>query len=203
MTRPTGEPTSRGYHHGDLRRALLDAAEALMAEGDDDPSLRAVARRAGVSHAAPYKHFADRHALRAGVAERGFEALRGEMERAVANAGEAPLRAIGRAYLGFALANPARYRLMFGPEFAGGHGTPELDRTAQAAFDALMARQPYSDTQTGGDTQTGDRATAVASWSLVHGLATLLIDGRVAVPDGRDRLDFAVDAMGRLRPATG
>ena len=197
MTRPTGKPDSRGYHHGDLRRALLDAAEALMAEGDDDPSLRAVARRAGVSHAAPYKHFADRHALRAGVAERGFEALRGEMDRAAAAAAQAPLRAIGRAYLGFALAHPARYRLMFGPEFAGGHGTPELDRAAQAAFDALVARQPH------GDTQTGDRATAVASWSLVHGLATLLIDGRVAVPDGRDPLDFAVEAMGRLRPAAG
>lgn len=197
MTRPTGEPDSRRYHHGDLRRALLDAAEALIAEGDGDPSLRAVARRAGVSHAAPYKHFADRHGLRAGVAKRGFEALRGEMERAAANAGEAPLRAIGRAYLGFALAHPARYRLMFGPEFAGARGTPELETAAQAAFEALVARQPH------GDTQTGDRATAVAYWSLVHGLGTLLIDGRVAVPDGRDPLDYAVEVMGRLRPAAG
>jgi AcrR family transcriptional regulator len=196
MSDHSGGQDGRGYHHGDLRRALLDAAEALMAEGTDAPSLRAVARRAGVSHAAPYKHFADRHALRAGVAERGFQALRADMETAAA-AGDAPMRAIGRAYVAFALAHPARYRLMFGPEFAQGRGTPELDRAARAAFDALVA------TQGRGDAPAGDRTTAVASWSLVHGLATLLIDGRVAVPEGTDPLDFADQAMGRLRPAQG
>jgi AcrR family transcriptional regulator len=184
----------RGYHHGDLRRALLDAAEALMAEGTDDPSLRAVARRAGVSHAAPYKHFADRHALRAGVAERGFAALGQAMTEAAETAHrDERMRAIGRAYVAFALARPARYRLMFGPEFAQGRGTPELDRAARAAFDALLA------TQGRGDAPAGDRTKAVAYWSLVHGLATLMIDGRVAVPEGTDPLDFAQQVLGSLR----
>jgi AcrR family transcriptional regulator len=195
MTGPDGETEPRGYHHGDLRRALLDAAEALMAEGTDDPSLRAVARRAGVSHAAPYKHFADRHALRAGVAERGFAALGRAMREAAETAHDGRMRAIGRAYVAFALEQPARYRLMFGPEFAQGRGTAELDRAARAAFDALVATQGAS------HAAAGDRTTAVAYWSLVHGLATLLIDGRVAVPEGTDPLDFADQVLGSLRPA--
>ena len=194
MSDQSGGQDGRGYHHGDLRRALLDAAESLMAEGTDDPSLRAVARRAGVSHAAPYKHFADRHALRAAVAERGFAALGQAMQESAETAHrDERMRAIGRAYVAFALARPARYRLMFGPEFAQGRGTPELDRAARAAFDALVA------TQGRGDAPAGDRTTAVAYWSLVHGLATLLIDGRVAVPEGTDPLDFAQQVLGSLR----
>ena len=197
MTKSTGGPDARGYHHGDLRRALLDAAEALMAEGEDDPSLRAVARRAGVSHAAPYKHFADRHALKAGVAERGFAALGTAMQEAAKTADGRPLKAIGRAYVAFALARPARYRLMFGPEFAQGRTTPELDRAARAAFEALVA------TQRTDAAPAGDRTTAVAYWSLVHGLATLLIDGRVAVPDDTDPLHFAEQVLGSLRSTNG
>ena len=168
-----------------------------MAEGEDDPSPRAVARRAGVSHAAPYKHFADRHALKAGVAERGFAALGAAMREAAETAGDRPLKAIGRAYVAFALDRPARYRLMFGPEFAQDRTTPELDRAARAAFEALVA------TQRTDAAPTGDRTTAVAYWSLVHGLATLLIDGRVAVPDDTDPLDFADQVLGSLRSATG
>jgi AcrR family transcriptional regulator len=197
MSEPNGRSEDRGYHHGDLRRALLDAAEALMAAGTDDPSLRAVARRAAVSHAAPYKHFADRHALKAAVAERGFAALGTAMREAAATEQDRPLRAIGRAYVAFALDRPARYRLMFGPEFAQGCAPPELDRAAQATFEALVA------TQTHADAPAGDRTTAVAYWSLVHGLATLLIDGRVAVPDGTDPLDFADQVLGSLRAPAG
>lgn len=193
MTEPTGAPHSRGYHHGDLRRALLDAAEALIAAGDGDPSLRAVAREAGVSHAAPYKHFADRHALRAAVAERGFEALGAQMDEAAREATQAPMRAIGRAYVAFALAHPARYRLMFGPEFAQGRAPPDLDRAARAAFDALVATQQRA------GASPGERTTAVAYWSLVHGVATLLIDGRVAVPEDTTPLDFAEQVLGCLR----
>jgi AcrR family transcriptional regulator len=195
MADPKGSAAARGYHHGDLRRALLDAAETLMAEGTDDPSLRAVARRAGVSHAAPYKHFADRKALRAGVAARGFDDLRQRMRAAAEGDPDHALRAVGRAYVAFALDRPALYRLMFGPEFADGRGTPELDRAAADAFEALV--------DTGGPaTQSQDaRTTAVAQWSLVHGLATLLIDGRVAVPADTTPLEFASRAMGSLTPA--
>ncbi len=197
MNQSSGGSEDRGYHHGDLRRALLDAAEALMAEGTDDPSLRAVARRAGVSHAAPYKHFADRHALKAAVAERGFAALGTAMQEAADTAGDRPLRAIGRAYVAFALDRPARYRLMFGPEFAQGRATADLDRAARATFEALVAARTHA------DAPAGERTTAVAYWSLVHGLATLLIDGRVAVPDGTDPLDFADQVLGSLRAAAG
>src|SRR4051794_27635084 len=121
------------YHHGDLQRALVDAAVALLAEGGAAAvTLREVARRAGVTHAAPYRHFADKAALLAAVAEEGFRALHDAVARAGAEAPDDPLArlaASGQAYLRFAMSHPAHYRVMFGPDVAA-REHPELEGAA-------------------------------------------------------------------------
>ena len=113
------------------------------------------------------------------------------MREAAETAGDRPLKAIGRAYVAFALARPARYRLMFGPEFAQQRTTPELDRPHRPRSRRWWRPQRHD------DAPAGDRTTVVAYWSLVHGLATLLINGRVAVPDDTDPLDFAHQVLGQ------
>lgn len=152
------------YHHGDLRAALLRAAEAMLAaQGPQDLSLRAVARAAGVSHNAPYRHFASREALLAELAAEGFRRLAAVLEGAGAG-----MAALGRAYLGFAGANPALYRLMFGqgPSRAA---HPALAAAADAAFAPLAARRP-------------NHAAALRAWALVHGIAQLRADGHWPEP---------------------
>src|SRR5688500_3897951 len=105
---------ARSYHHGDLRNALLEAALALIAQGRvGELSLREVARRAGVTYAAPYHHFADKSALLAAVATQGFEKLVEKFDRVAARrlAPEAELVAMAQAYVAFALAHPSHYRV--------------------------------------------------------------------------------------------
>ncbi len=171
--------TKRQYHHGDLRRVLLEAAQRLVArEGPAQVSLRSIAREAGVSHAAPYHHFADREALLAAVAASGFEGLRSAMHAAAAAPGAADplsrLQAAGVAYVAFAVANPEIYRLMFSGLLSDRRRYPDLQASTEAAFDVLLAllgaRSP------GG----GGAAVATATWSLVHGLAYLMIEGLLA-----------------------
>jgi AcrR family transcriptional regulator len=182
------------YHHGDLRRALLEAAEQLIREvGPDAASLRAIARAAGVSHAAPYHHFADLEDLLAAVAASGFVRLREAMlERAATGDDPAPLRRLqeaGIAYVGFAAANPELYRLMFSGRARGSRVHPELAEASDAAYEALggllartTGRKPVGN---GGDGGGGEAARA--SWALVHGLSMLLIDGRLDVDTGDAR----------------
>ena len=181
----TRAPKNRPYHHGDLRAALLAAAERLMAEtGTATFGLREVARAAGVSHNAPYNHFADRRALLAAVATRAFEALRAALEAARDGAGADPvarLRAIAQAYVAFAGQAPARSRLMFGAELAD-HPDAALNGASAAAYEILRA------TIAAGVEARRLRADpagthALAAWALVHGLATLAIDGRTGTPD--------------------
>ncbi len=161
--------SGRPYHHGDLRAALLDAADALLDEGGDGAvSLREVARRAGVSPTAAYRHFADKEALLAALALRGFEAFGAAMGAAVAQGAGAPHVARGRAYLRFALARPGRFRLMFGPLLARSPAHPDLLAASRQAFTALQAN-------------AGGRDAALRSWGMVHGLAHLLLDQ--AIPE--------------------
>lgn len=161
--------SSKPYHHGDLRAALLDAADALLDEGGDGAvSLREAARRAGVSAAAAYRHFADKEALLAALALRGFEAFGAAMRAAVAVGDVPPHVAHGRAYLRFARARPGRFRLMFGPLLARAGAHPALLAASKAAFAALQA-------------DAGDRDAALRRWGLVHGLAHLMLDE--AIPD--------------------
>jgi AcrR family transcriptional regulator len=161
------------YHHGDLRGALLDAAEALLAQrGAAGLSLRDVARGAGVSHAAPYHHFAGLPELLAALAERSFEQLGGAMQAGVdAHPGDArgQLLAIAAAYVDFARRRPARFRLMFGPVLASRHRHPGLDRAAEASFRVLL------DAATRFDATSGP-LIALTGWSLAHGLSHLSLD---------------------------
>jgi AcrR family transcriptional regulator len=176
------------YHHGDLPSTLLQAAgEILEKEGVGALSLREVARRAGVSHNAPYRHFSDREALLAGLATEGFAELGRELARHAGADG-------GVAYVRFALAHPQRFRLMFGGQIAYDRH-PGLRKQADAAYVGLEK----SFAQLGDDA----RFAAAATWSLVHGLAQLLLDGHFMQGKGEDSEAFVRRVLGAVRFAVG
>lgn len=180
LTLPTSSPRDRAgperYHHGDLRRALLRAAEeALERAGPAALSLREVARAAGVSHNAPYRHFPDRDALLAALAAEGFRRLAAALAEAAAPPGDR-LRAAGRAYLAFARAHRALYLLMFGPGLRKG-AHPELHAAARSAFEALRSAATAGGPPPG---SSDARHGVVGAWALVHGLAHLLADDQLA-----------------------
>ena len=173
----------KGYHHVGLRTTLVRAALILLAEdGADAVSLRAVARRAGVSAMAPYRHYPDKEALLAAVAVQGFDGLRDVLRAAdeAAPAGQALVEQ-AVAYVRYALENPALFRLMFGPKRVGTH--PELAAAGDAAY-AVLAARVAAEAPADADRD----ARALGCWSLVHGLASLFLDGRIsdktAAPDG-------------------
>ena len=161
------------YHHGDLRAALVAAAESLLAT-NTPLSLRSVAKAAGVSHAAPYHHFANLDALIAAVATRGFHDLATAMKTASPNADSAAVLA-GHctAYVDFALARPSVFRLMFSPLLQRKTDHPALQAAADEAFEVLrQAAHAYA--------AEGADELALAGWSLAHGLASLAIDGALS-----------------------
>jgi AcrR family transcriptional regulator len=164
-----------------LRDTLVDAAAALIArQGPQGFSLRAVARRARVSEAAPYWHFTDREALLAAVAERGFLEMESWMltVRAASVDPRERLRALGVGYVRFALAHPAYLRVMFGAEVADKAAHPGLKAAADRTFALLV--QAITDGQAAAQIRRSNPLElAVAAWSLVHGLAALLIDGKL------------------------
>lgn len=171
--------SARPYHHGDLRRALLAAAlDILRAGGTAGLTLRAVARRAGVSHQAPYHHFEDRAALVAAVAQDGFERLAAELDRAqrAAAGAVARLQETGVAYVVFAVRHPEHLRVMFGSELAERAAHPELDRAARRVFEQLLEPAGALFLSASADAST----VGATLWSVVHGLAMLLIDGQLA-----------------------
>lgn len=133
-------PRSVGQHHGDLRRALVEATVALLEEGHHAPSLRQAARRAGVSPGAPYHHFGSRDGLMAAVAEAGFEALEEAQTRALAGETSAGprLAAMTRAYVRFALEHPAHYEVLFAPRDGDEEPPESLRIIAFAAFERLV-----------------------------------------------------------------
>ena len=167
------------YHHGDLRQALVDAAIALLREGGVPAlSLRAAARKAGVSQAAPYRHFADHADLLAAVAAEGFTRLRAAMIEA-ARSGTSPregLRGLARAYVRFGVKHPAQYRVMFGAETAGHSRFPELEKQSSSVYQLLV--DGIVGLQQSGLVRSGDPlAIALTAWSSMHGLVTLVLDG--------------------------
>lgn len=186
---PSAEPASTDddrYHHGDLRHALIAAALTLLTEEQDwSFSLREVARRAGVSHNAPYNHFASKQALFAAVAAAGYETLRAQMQEATAPTGTpaAALKAVGVAYVRFGVGNPAHYRLMFGAALTtANNGLPSVVGQSAAAAKELLNDIIRQGAEKGSFaislTNREALDTAVLSaWSLVHGLTLLLIDG--------------------------
>ncbi|HEY2775193.1 MAG TPA: TetR/AcrR family transcriptional regulator [Candidatus Binatia bacterium] len=181
------------YHHGDLRRALLQGALELLAEGGPAHlTLRGAARRAGVSVAAPYRHFADKRELLAAVAEEGFLALQRACDEALAEAGHDVVARFwrhGMAYVGYAVGNPAHYRVMFGPEIPDKRLYEDLNKAARAAFDSLRdTLQRCAGAGLFPAEQIDMRA--MRAWGLVHGLASLFIDGQLNFDEEVDREGF-------------
>jgi AcrR family transcriptional regulator len=190
------------YHHGDLRPALLEASLALIDEaGIGALSLREVARKAGVSHNAPYHHFKDRSSLLAALAEDGFAALAGEMAeaRAAAPNARARLEACGLAYIRFALKSPARFKLMFRPELTGSAAEAAVAQSSTPALDTLTGA--IIEAQASGLAPAGDpKPLVLTCWAAVHGLASLWLDG----PLVRAQRTFATspDKLTAIVPAT-
>src|SRR5262245_14226227 len=184
-------PEARSYHHGDLRRALIRSAlEILSEKGVAGLSLRAAARRANVSAMAPYRHFADKAALLASVAEYGFQQL-GARFSAAAGAAKNPraaLNALGVAYVLFACDEPSLFKLMFGPSIEKKSTHPALDEAGSACFNALR-RAAEAASFFDGDVEL--QSVPLACWSLVHGLASLIVDGRLAEADGGSAEEIA------------
>ncbi len=186
------------YHHGDLRRALIDTALQLVTEEQDWAfSLREVARRAGVSHRAPYNHFPEKLDLLAAVAAVGFERLRDGMLGAMVGIDdpEALLGAIWRTYVRLGLENPALYRLMFGPELsdAGSRDRPTAAKLAGAQARGVLEDVILRGARSGAFAVSPDSLqdvalAALAAWSASHGLTMLAID-RI------QRVDLSVDDM--------
>jgi AcrR family transcriptional regulator len=166
------------YHHGDLKRALTDAALGLVAEkGPKGFTLTEAARRAGVSAAAPYRHFADKAQLLAAVAEQGFIQLHETLTAAGDNVSDPKNRVIelARAYVRWAVAHPDYYQVMFGAETIKAEH-PGLLRAGTQAFDDLL--DAISGCHELGMMRGGDPLEiAGPMWSLVHGIASLAIGG--------------------------
>ncbi|QND16879.1 TetR/AcrR family transcriptional regulator (plasmid) [Rhizobium leguminosarum bv. trifolii] len=169
------------YHHGSLRQALLDAAEAILnRDGIDGLTLRAAAREAGVSHGAPAHHFGDLAGLLTELAASGFVRLREtvltEVDDAAAQAGPAAYSAaLGRGYIRFARSHPGIFLLMFRSERLD-WSSPSLSVAGLAAF-ALLSSRSVADTIE--ESAVERLIVASTRWSLMHGLATLIIDGRL------------------------
>ncbi|HEY6878423.1 MAG TPA: TetR/AcrR family transcriptional regulator [Polyangiales bacterium] len=179
------------YHHGDLRRALIDAASELVKEhGPRGITLREAARRAGVTHAAPYRHFADKEALLAALAEEGFLRLREAIERALEGIPAAErLEVLGVAYVRFARAHPSQFRVMFGAEMGDKRRYPSLMQADQAVFDVLC--EAIRAAQQAGLLPPGNPARlGMVQWSMLHGVASLVVDGQLERAGVReDQLD--------------
>ncbi len=198
--------TTRPYHHGDLKAALLDEAERILErEGIQALTLRAAARAAGVSHAAPGNHFGDLTGLLSELAAVGYNRFSAALSAAGETAGgsrRARAEAMGRAYVSFARSHPGLFALMF--------RTERLDHSRPALRDALAAARgtlqgPNGPQASAAASPVQRAARGVARWSLVHGFAMLLLDGRLngiieSLPkgEGADSLLDAVLAITRL-----
>ncbi len=196
MSWSRGDPGAarRGYHHGNLREALIRAALDLIAEkGPAGFTFADAARSAGVSSAAPYRHFRDRQALLADVARRGFELFEQRLDGAWSGGRPDPFRAfenVGRAYLAFAREQPAFYSAMFEAGLPL-DGEPELQQAADRAFavlrraaDAFCARLPT-------ERRPPALMMSLHLWALAHGIASLF-----ARPDaGRRKLPMSPEDL--------
>jgi AcrR family transcriptional regulator len=193
------------YHHGDLRRALIETALQLVTDEQDWTfSLREVARRAGVSHRAPYNHFPEKLDLLAAVAAVGFDRLHDSLAGATAGIDDpdALLDVICRTYVRLGLENPALYRLMFGPVLSdtGAGDRPTVARTAGDRARAVLEDAILRGARSGAFAVSADSRhdvilAAFAAWSAVHGLTMLVID---RIPKAELSLDDMIDRLLRM-----
>jgi AcrR family transcriptional regulator len=172
---------SASYHHGDLRDALVRAARTILeTQGLAALSLRGAARAAGVSPAAPYHHFPDKQALLDAVAAQGFDALTSAMEKRMAKKTDPDSRldASGVGYVTFALENPALFRLMFGSGEQRSSADARLREARDRAYGVLQAA--VAETSPDG---AANPFVCLRLWALVHGIATLILEGCVKPAD--------------------
>jgi AcrR family transcriptional regulator len=165
------------YHHGDLREGLVRAARTILEkQGLAALSLRGAARAAGVSPAAPYHHFPDKHALLDAVAVQGFDALTSAMDKRMVKQKEpsARLDASGVGYVVFALENPALFRLMFGGDEQQSSASAPLIEARDRAYGVLQVA--VAKTSPDG---VADPFVCLRLWALVHGIATLILHGGI------------------------
>jgi AcrR family transcriptional regulator len=187
------------YHHGNLRAALLEVATDMIAEaGIDSLTMRALSQRIGVSRTAPYRHFEDKAALLAGVAEEGFKRLHERMQTAIDQEEDilARFRKLGVTYIQFAVDHPTHYQLMFGRETAVHEAYPNLEAAGKAVFDLLV--MTIQQAQTEHKIKAGDpRNLALVAWATVHGVASLVINQQIRdLTDLQELANFATRTLG-------
>jgi len=207
---PRARATAQPAEPTELRARILAASVALIEEeGLAKLSMREVARRAGVTHQAPYHYFADREAILGEIAEQGFRMLTDRVERAVelAAGADIPERigAMGRAYVEFACAHPAHFRIMFRPELVNLDNCPSALAEGANAF-ALLTRVVHDAVEAGLPGVPSGDALVATLWSTVHGLACLILDGPLAkkMPGAEpaEHIDGVIAAMQNLLEAT-
>lgn len=198
--------SKKHYHHGDLKEALIRAGVEILAErGTEELTLREVARLAGVSHSAPYRHFENKEELVGAIASEGFRLLTRALRDAV-SAGrgvfQEELRLSGRAYVEFALSNPEHLKVMFSSERFGSdheciHGMEDLDAFSQikGVFERALEKGLIRDEQPA-------EALALLSWSQVHGFSHILIEEQIppaTIPPEvvKGLIDYQVELMCR------
>jgi len=186
-----GKKPAKPYHHGDLRRALLDEAlRTIQAHGVEHLTLRTVGQKLGVSRSALYRHFADKQALLATVGREGFRMVRQTLADAweESGRGHTGFRAMARAYVRFAVEHPSHYRVMFGGFIESAAKDDEFIGEARAAFqvlvDALVEQQ-----NAGAIRRDEPLLMARFVWALVHGTALLVIDGQLPETTERETLE--------------
>ena len=184
VTVSTSKLPTRAYHHGDLRSALVEAGlKALETQAIGDLSLRQLAREVGVSATAVYRHFPDKQALLGALAEAGMEQLgKAQQAAAAVTTPEDMFAATGRAYVRWALANPALFRLAFG----------QCRDAGEAVFGDNLAAAMLRGHATAFTADEADaRRLMIQAWPGVHGLSMLMLDGQL--PHDDDLIDQVID----------
>ena len=189
------------YHHGDLRRALVEeAVRTIRSLGVEQLTLRTIGERLGVSRTALYRHFSDKQALLAAVSTEGFRTLRLALSDAWEQhgRGRSGFEAMAVAYVSFAATHPAHYRVMFGRFLESAAGNADLQSEATAAFDVLVAAL-VAQQEAGIVRRDEPRLQARFIWAAVHGTAMLAIDGQLDGDEDGEALNaYAIE---RLRQA--
>jgi len=189
---------AKPYHHGDLKHALVAAGIALLAEGGPAAlDLRKVARKAGVSHTAPYRHFADKRSLLVAIAEEGFIRLAERLNPAIAD--PSPLNTIAIAYIHFAVDEPALMREMFSGLTIDRLEHDSLHQASKTSF-SMLIQIIQQEQASGRCVPDNAERLALVLWSLLHGLAMLIIENQLPMvttqPNGTDQ--FIAESVDRL-----
>ena len=198
----------KSYHHGNLRESLIEAAIEIIAErGRSEFTLRELAKRLGVTHAATYHHFKDKDDLLSTVAERGYREMGEYLEEASASEDQNPImkmRRMGAAYIRYAHENQAYFRVMFGQKFADINAYPEMENAGQTTKN--MMETLVREGQKAGiyNTEANVEELIAISWATVHGLALLTINGHFEhLREGLELDDYVMRISRHLFTGTG